>query len=83
MASTCRVAACAALCVALAATSTDANADEPPAAPVGRVAIGDEMRVRLVRVDSAERKIDFEHVAKTGEHFNPRRRGGKAPARHK
>lgn len=44
MASTCRVAACAALCVALAATSTDANADEPPAAPVGRVAIGDEMR---------------------------------------
>ncbi len=48
-----------------------------------RFSIGDEMRVRLVRVDSAERKIDFEHVAKTGEHFHPRRRGGKAPARHK
>ncbi|MGH8197560.1 MAG: ribonuclease R [Steroidobacteraceae bacterium] len=48
-----------------------------------RFAIGDEMRVRLVRVDSAERKIDFEHVAKTGEHFHPRRRGGKAPARHR
>ncbi len=32
-----------------------------------RFSIGDEMRVRLVRVDSAERKIDFEHVAKTGE----------------
>ncbi len=46
-----------------------------------RFAIGDEMRVRLVRVDSAERKIDFEHVAKTGEHFHPRRRGGKAPRR--
>ncbi|MEX2149049.1 MAG: ribonuclease R [Steroidobacteraceae bacterium] len=39
-----------------------------------RFSIGDEMRVRLVRVDSAERKIDFEHVAKTGEHFHPRRR---------
>jgi ribonuclease R len=46
-----------------------------------RFAIGDEMRVRLVRVDSAERKIDFEHVAKTGEHFHPRRRGGKGPRR--
>jgi ribonuclease R len=39
-----------------------------------RFSIGDEMRVRLVRVDSAERKIDFEHVAKTGTHFHPRRR---------
>ncbi len=48
-----------------------------------RFSIGDEMRVRLVRVDSTERKIDFEHVAKTGTHFHPRRRGGKAPARHK
>jgi len=48
-----------------------------------RFSIGDEMRVRLIRVDSAERKIDFEHVAKTGEHFHPRRRGGTAPARHK
>jgi hypothetical protein len=36
-----------------------------------------------VRVDSAERKIDFEHVAKTGTHHHPRRRAGKAPARHK
>jgi ribonuclease R len=51
-----------------------------------RFSIGDEMRVRLVRVDSAERKIDFEHVAKTGTHFHPRRRAGRAaraPARHK
>jgi ribonuclease R len=49
-----------------------------------RFSIGDEMRVRLVRVDSTERKIDFEHVAKTGDHFHPRRRSGpKAPARHK
>ncbi len=30
-----------------------------------------------------ERKIDFEHVAKTGTHHHPRRRAGKAPARHK
>ncbi len=30
-----------------------------------RFSIGDELRVRLVRVDSTERKIDFEHVAKT------------------
>jgi ribonuclease R len=48
-----------------------------------RFAIGDELTVRLTRVDSAERKIDFEHVAKTGAHHHPRRRGGKAPARHK
>ncbi len=48
-----------------------------------RFSIGDEMRVRLVRVDSAERKIDFELVAKTGTHFHPRRRGDKAPARHR
>ena len=48
-----------------------------------RISIGDEMRVRLVRVDSAERKIDFEHVAKTGTHHHPRRRSAKAPARHK
>jgi hypothetical protein len=36
-----------------------------------------------VRVDSAERKIDFEHVAKTGTHFHPRRRTGpkKSPKR--
>jgi ribonuclease R len=48
-----------------------------------RFSIGDELRVRLVRVDSAERKIDFEHVAKTGTHHHPRRRAGKGPARHK
>jgi ribonuclease R len=48
-----------------------------------RFSIGDEMRVRLVRVDSAERKIDFEHVAKTGTHFHPRRRSNRAPARHR
>ncbi len=48
-----------------------------------RYSIGDELRVRLVRVDSAERKIDFEHVAKTGDHYHPRRRGGKAPARRR
>ena len=39
-----------------------------------RLAIGDTLRVRLLRVDSAERKIDFELVTKTGEHFHPRRR---------
>jgi ribonuclease R len=48
-----------------------------------RFSIGDELRVRLVRVDSSERKIDFEHVAKTGTHHHPRRRSGRAPARHK
>ncbi len=39
-----------------------------------RLTIGDELRVRLIRVDSAERKIDFELVDKTGTHFHPRRR---------
>jgi ribonuclease R len=48
-----------------------------------RFSIGDELRVRLVRVDSAERKIDFEHVAKTAGHHQPRRRVGKPQARHK
>jgi ribonuclease R len=48
-----------------------------------RFSIGDELRVRLARVDSAERKIDFEHVAKTGAHHHPRRRPSKGPARHK
>ncbi|HWN07130.1 MAG TPA: ribonuclease R [Steroidobacteraceae bacterium] len=48
-----------------------------------RFSIGDELRVRLAKVDSAERKIDFEHVAKTGTHHHPRRRAAKAPARHK
>jgi ribonuclease R len=48
-----------------------------------RFSIGDELRVRLVRVDSSERKIDFEHVAKTATHHHPRRRAGKPSARHK
>jgi ribonuclease R len=48
-----------------------------------RFSIGDELRVRLVRVDSAERKIDFELVTKTATHHHPRRRGGRPPARHK
>ena len=39
-----------------------------------RLSIGDELRVRLIRVDSGERKIDFELVDKTGTHFHPRRR---------
>jgi len=44
-----------------------------------RFTIGDELRVRLVRVDAPERKIDFELVDKTGSAFHPRRskrRGG-------
>jgi ribonuclease R len=48
-----------------------------------RVSIGDEMRVRLVRVDSAERKIDFELVARTGTHFHPRRREGRTARKKK
>lgn len=40
-----------------------------------RFSIGDEMRVRLVRVDSAERKIDFAYVEKQATHFHPRRQG--------
>ena len=48
-----------------------------------RFSIGDELRVRLARVDSAERKIDFELVAKTGTHHHPRRRGARPPARHR
>ncbi len=48
-----------------------------------RFSIGDELRVRLVRVNSSERKIDFEHVAKSGTHHHPRRRAGKTAARHK
>jgi ribonuclease R len=39
-----------------------------------RLSIGDELRVRLIRVDPAERKIDFELVDKAGGHFHPRRR---------
>ncbi len=38
-----------------------------------RYSIGDELRVRLTRVDSSERKIDFELVGKTGNAFHPRR----------
>jgi ribonuclease R len=38
-----------------------------------RFGIGDALRVRLVRVDSADRKIDFELVDKTGAAFHPRR----------
>jgi ribonuclease R len=48
-----------------------------------RFSIGDEQRVRLARVDSAERKIDFEYVAKTGTHHHPRRRRGKPPAKRR
>ncbi|MBX3703854.1 MAG: ribonuclease R [Steroidobacteraceae bacterium] len=48
-----------------------------------RISIGDELRVRLVRVDSAERKIDFEHVSKTGAHFHPRRRAGRTARQKK
>jgi ribonuclease R len=48
-----------------------------------RFSIGDELRVRLARVDSTERKIDFEHVAKTATHHHPRRRAGRTAARHK
>jgi hypothetical protein len=39
--------------------------------------------VRLVRVDSAERKIDFEHIAKSAMHHHPRRRAGKTVRKHK
>ena len=44
-----------------------------------RITIGDRLRVRLVRVDPAERKIDFELVGKTGEHHHPRRRKVRSP----
>ena len=44
-----------------------------------RYGIGDELRVRLVRVDSSERKIDFELVEKVAGGFHPRRsKGGRA-----
>ena len=42
-----------------------------------RFSIGDALRVRLLRVDPAERKIDFELVDKTGTHHHPRRRTGR------
>ena len=38
----------AALCAALATTGADAHADDGPAPPVGRVAIGDESRATLI-----------------------------------
>jgi len=38
-----------------------------------RFGIGDALRVRLARVDSADRKIDFELVEKTEAAFHPRR----------
>jgi ribonuclease R len=38
-----------------------------------RFGIGDELRVRLTRVDSSDRKIDFELVDKTAAAFHPRR----------
>jgi len=38
-----------------------------------RFGIGDALRVRLARVDSADRKIDFELVDKTETAFHPRR----------
>ena len=44
-----------------------------------RYGIGDELRVRLVRVDSSERKIDFELVGKVAGAWHPRRsKGGRA-----
>ncbi|MGQ0384196.1 MAG: ribonuclease R [Gammaproteobacteria bacterium] len=48
-----------------------------------RISIGDELRVRLVRVDSAERKIDFEMMSRTGTHFHPRRRQGRTAQKKK
>ncbi|MGQ0428787.1 MAG: ribonuclease R [Gammaproteobacteria bacterium] len=48
-----------------------------------RISIGDELRVRLVRVDSTERKIDFEQVAKSAAHFHPRRREGRSARQKK
>ena len=42
-----------------------------------RFGIGDALRVRLTRVDSADRKIDFELVEKTETAFHPRRARGK------
>ena len=43
-----------------------------------RYGIGDELRVRLVRVDPADRKIDFELIEKLGAAFHPRKRQRKA-----
>jgi ribonuclease R len=44
-----------------------------------RYGIGDELRVRLARVDSSERKIDFELVEKVSGGWHPRRsKGGRA-----
>jgi len=38
-----------------------------------RYSIGDELRVKLLRVDSSERKIDFELVEKLAGGWHPRR----------
>lgn len=38
-----------------------------------RFSIGDELRVRLVRVDPSDRKIDFELVDKVADAYHPRR----------
>ncbi|MBP6514181.1 MAG: VacB/RNase II family 3'-5' exoribonuclease, partial [Steroidobacteraceae bacterium] len=38
-----------------------------------RYSVGDEMRVRLTRVEPSDRKIDFELVGKTAGGFHPRR----------
>jgi ribonuclease R len=43
-----------------------------------RYGIGDELRVRLLRVDPADRKIDFELIDKLGAAFHPRRKKGGA-----
>jgi ribonuclease R len=41
-----------------------------------RFTIGDELRVRLAKVDSSERKIDFEFVEKLAGAWHPRRPSG-------
>lgn len=43
-----------------------------------RFTIGDELRVRLAKVDSSERKIDFEFVEKLAGAWHPRRPSGTA-----
>ena len=43
-----------------------------------RIAIGDELRVQLTRVDTASRKIDFALTSRTAEHHHPRRAAKRA-----
>jgi len=43
-----------------------------------RIAIGDELRVQLMRVDAASRKIDFALTSRTGEFHHPRRAAKRA-----